>query len=167
MKKISILLTLLLFCVSFSQELTLSKSGKKFVKNGVEYKMSKYKTQFQNPVSKAYIKEGRGYQTAGNILGFAGGLLVGAGLPSALSQKKSSGFFDPYTGQYIKSEIKNPGWTYVGFGIGLVAVAVPLAIIGNNKVKKGVKTENTFAPKSQNFYQFDWTGNGCALSYNF
>ena len=167
MKKISVLFTLLLFCFSFSQKITLSKSGRKFEKSGVTYKISQYKEQFQNPVAKTYIKDGRGLKTTANILGFAGGVLIGAGLPNALSEKNSGGFLDPYSGQMIKNKVKKPGWTLVGFGIGLVAVAVPLVIIGNNKVKKGVKTENDFAPKSQNYYQFDFTGDGLALSYNF
>ena len=167
MKKISILFTILLFCFSFSQKITLSKSGRKFEKSGAEYKISEYKEHFQNPVAKNYIKAGRGLKTTANILGFAGGVLIGAGLPNALSENNSGGFLDPYTGQIVKYKTKKPGWTLVGVGIGLVAVAVPLVIIGNNKVKEGVKAENNFVPKSQNFYQVDFTGNGFSFSYNF
>lgn len=167
MKKISILFTILLFCFSFSQKITLSKSGRRFEVSGAEYKMSEYKQQFQNPAAKSYIKDGRGLKTTANILGFAGGILIGAGLPNALSEKNSGIYYNADTGQMIKFKGKKPGWTFVGLGIGLVAVAVPLAIIGNKKVKKGVQAENSFAPKSQNYYQFDFTGDGLALSYNF
>ncbi len=167
MKKISILCALFFFFLSFSQDITLSKTGRKFTKNGIEYKISEYQTQFQNPVAKNYIREGRGYKTVGTIFGFAGGLLIGAGLPNALSENNSGGYLDPYSGQIIKYKGKKPGWTLVGIGIGLVAVAIPVAIIGSKKVKKGVETENKFAPKSQNFYKVDFTGNGFALSYNF
>jgi hypothetical protein len=167
MKKISILFTLILFCFSFSQEITLSKSGRKFQKNGVKYKISEYKTQFQNPISKTYIKEGRGYKTAGSILGFAGGLLVGAGLPNALSADTYSINSIPGSPDFSKTKIRKPGWTLVGIGIGLVAVAIPVAIVGSGKIKKGIETENKLAPKSENYYQLDFTGNGFALSYNF
>ncbi len=167
MKKISLLFTLVLFCFSFSQEITISKSGKKFEKEGIKYKISEYQTQFKNPVAKNYVKQGRGYKTAGSILGFAGGLLIGAGLPNALSEDTYTINSIPGYPDFSKTKIRKPGNTLVGIGIGLVAVAIPVAIIGGNKVKKGVETENKFSPRSQNYYQLDFTGNGLGFTYNF
>lgn len=157
----------LLFGFSCAQEIKLSKSAKKFEKEGVSYKLSEYKTQFTNPVAKNYIQEGRTYRTIANIMGFSGGLLIGAGLPNALTTEKSANIYNPYTGNFTKVKNNKPGWTLVGVGIGVAAVAIPFAVIGKNKVKKGVETENKFAPKAQYYYQFDFTGEGLALTYNF
>lgn len=166
MVKIFTYFAVLLFSFSFSQEIKLSKSAKKFEKEGVSYKLSEYKTKFTNLVAKNYIQEGRTYRTIANIMGFSGGLLIGAGLPNALTQEKSANIYNPNTGNFTKVKTSKPGWTLVGVGIGVVAVAIPLAVIGKNKVKKGVETENKFAPKAQ-YYQFDFTGEGLALTYNF
>lgn len=167
MAKTITFLAVLLFGFSFAQEIKLNKSAKKFEKEGVSYKLSEYKTQFTNPVAKNYIQKGRASRTVANIMGFSGGLLIGAGLPNVLTSEKSAKIYNPYTDSFTTVKTKKPGWTYVGVGIGLVAVAIPLAVIGKNQVKKGVETENKFAPKAQNYYQFDFTGEGLSLTYNF
>ena len=168
MKNIFTILAVLVFTVSFSQEIKLNKSGTKFEKDGVTYKLSEYKTQFTNPIAKDYISNGRGSRTVANILGFGGGLLIGAGLPNALSSNKDSVFIDPYTGYSTKIKTKKPGWTLVGIGLGVVAVAVPFAVVGNKKIRKGVETENKFkSTTTVNYLQFNVNDNGVGLSYDF
>ena len=90
MKNIFTILAVFFFTFSFSQEIKLNKSATKFEKDGVTYKLSEYKTQFTNLVAKDYISNGRSSRTLANIFGFGGGLLIGAGLPNALSSNKDS-----------------------------------------------------------------------------
>ncbi|TXF76130.1 hypothetical protein [Chryseobacterium sp.] len=165
MKKFFTLTGLLWVCLSFSQEITLSKGGRKFEKDGIEYRITDYKTQFTNPIAKNYIREGRSYTTVSSVLGFCGGLLIGGGLPNALSKQKYT--FNLVNGNFNVVKEPKPGWTLVAVGGAVVAVAIPLAIIGKNKIQKGVKLENQFSTSSQSYYQFDFTGNGMALTYHF
>ena len=168
MKNIFTILAVFFFTFSFSQEIKLNKSATKFEKDGVTYKLSEYKTQFTNLVAKDYISNGRSSRTLANILGFGGGLLIGAGLPNALSSNKDSVYIDPYTAYSTKIKTKKPGWTLVGIGLGVVAVAIPFSVVGNKKIRKGVETENKFESSSNaNFLQFNVNDNGIGWSYNF
>lgn len=168
MKKIfSLLLTVFLISHSFSQEITLLKNGRKFEKDGVEYKMSKYREKFKNPIAVKTIKSGRTMSAMANILGFGGGVLIGAGLPNALSETTYKGTMDYSTLTYTKTKVKKPGWTLITVGGLLVAGAIPLAIVGKNKVKKGVEIENQYSPKTNTTYHFDLQENGLAFSIKF
>ncbi len=167
MLRIFTTIALFSFVFSFSQEIKLNKRGSKFEKDGVTYKISEYKTQFNNPIAKNLMKEGRGYRTASSILGFSGGFLIGAGLPNALSKTTYTGSYDYTTGVLKREKVKKPGWTLVGIGLGAIAIGIPFAIIGENKIKKGVETENQFGSTANNYLQLEINENGAGLSYNF
>lgn len=146
-----------------AQEITLSKNEKKFQKDGTEYKLSAYKTEFANPIAKNYIREGRSHKSISTVLGFLGGLMIGAGLPNALSKQQYTYNYN----NYQRTKVSKPGWAMVAGGGVLVATAIPLAYLGKKKIRNGVKTENKFGMNSQTYYQFQTDGNTLGVTVNF
>ncbi len=165
MVKFYTLIALLAITFFQAQEITLHRNGKKFTKNGIEYKLSEYKTEFSNPIAKNYIREGRSQKTTSFILGFCGGLFMAAGLPNALSKDQNQMVYN--NGYIITTKASKPGWYMIAGGGVLIATAIPLAHFGNKKIRKGVETENKFGSKSQTSYQLHTNGNTLGVTVNF
>lgn len=174
MKNLSLLLFAFLFSSNlFSQTtdtLSLGKTGREFfIKGNQKYKSSEYKKVFTNPEALAYMKKSRTNNAVSQVFGVMGGGLVGWGLASAISGKKTV-----QNGVVIKEQAKG-GWGLVGAGVGLIGIAIPFAIGSSKNLKNAVKAQNNADRNgsevqnthASNFYKLESGGNGIGLSYNF
>ncbi|MBD8083304.1 hypothetical protein [Chryseobacterium caseinilyticum] len=174
MKNFSLILfALLLSSNLFSQTtdtLSLGKTGREFfIKGNQKYKASEYKSVFTNQEALAYMKKSRTNNAVSQVFGVMGGGLVGWGLATAISGKKTV-----QNGMVIKEQAKG-GWGLVGAGVGLIGIAIPFAIGSSKNLKNAVKTQNNADRNSteaenthaSRFYKLEIGGNGVGLSYNF
>lgn len=99
-----------------------------------------------------YINTGRTLNTFGNILGVAGGFMVGYTLGRAM----------------VGGEIN---WTIPLIGAGLVVVSLPLNASGNKKIRSAVELYNQGLGKTSFLNKTQWklacTNNGIGIVVNF
>lgn len=161
MKKIAIILTLLVVCMSFTFGQTTSDSismkkvfgGYQFYKGEQRLNM-KQLVNTMKPNDQAYqqIKSAQSTYTLATIIGGVGGLMVGWPIGTALGGGK-------------------PNWTMAGIGAGLIVVSIPITQSFNKKAKQAVETYNgglqTRSFWDKNELKFSLTGNGIGVSLNF
>ncbi|GEN76255.1 hypothetical protein [Chryseobacterium hagamense] len=158
-----------LFCLlaisqaAFSQ---VSLSRNKLIKDGQPYKASQYKEVFQNEQALMYYKKYRTNNTVSQIFGALGGGCMGYGLVKVLDGGEKLVSVDQY-GVAHTEKTKNEGWSMVGIGAGLVAIAIPFAISSKKNLNKAIDTENGKEIAFQPYFKLENAGTGLALSYNF
>lgn len=84
-----------------------------------------------NSLASEYFNKVKGSSGIINILGYAGGFLVGYPLGTFLGGGK-------------------PNWTLAAVGCGLIAIAIPIASSADKNLFKAVNVYNQFAPTSRN-----------------
>ncbi len=82
-----------------------------------------------NPAAFALFKESRSARTFGDILGYAGGFLIGYPLGVAIGGGE-------------------PNWILAGAGVGLAVASIPLTGSGNRKLRKAVRLYNDGIPRA-------------------
>ncbi len=155
---------LLFFAIFIAQCVSaqVTISGNRLVKDGQEYKFSKYKEVFTNPEAKTAFSKARTNSTVGQIFAYAGGFGIGFGLIPALQGNKT----ETRSGVVYKNDAGS-AWTVVGIGAGLVAIGIPFAIASNKNAQKALTLENGGETAFQPYFKLETAGNGMALSYNF
>ncbi|NML55932.1 hypothetical protein [Chryseobacterium cheonjiense] len=160
--------TILVSLVAMSQlafsQVSLSKN--KLVKDGQAYKASQYKEVFQNEQALIYYKKYRTNSTVSQIFGAIGGGCMGYGLIKVLDGGEKLVSVDQY-GVARTEKTKNEGWSMVGIGAGLVAIAIPFAISSKKNLNKAIDTENGKGTAFRPYFKLENAGAGMALSYNF
>lgn len=112
-------------CTAQKIEMEKHFAGYDFYQNGESIKMKQLMKIVENNTSSyELIRKARTEKTFAWILGNSGSALVGFSIGNALGGG-------------------NDSWTIAGIGAGLIGVAVPLAISGNKKAKKGVEAYNS------------------------
>jgi len=98
------------------------------------------------------FKSAQSTNTFAEILGYAGGFMVGWPLGTALGGGK-------------------PNWTMAGIGVGILAVGIPLSIHADTQLNEAVKKYNSGMKTSSLDYspemKFGFTGNGVGLILKF
>ncbi|ASW75163.1 hypothetical protein CJF12_13305 [Chryseobacterium piperi] len=139
-----------------------------FIKGNQTFKYSEYKKVFSNPDALKYAKKARSKSTLGNIFGFTGGALMGAGLVKAL-QKDKTIYTNLGDGRAASMTYKNNygGWALVGIGAGVTIVGIVINSGTKKQLKKAIDLENSSETKDLTYYKVGFIGNGAYLSYNF
>ena len=137
-------------------------SGNRLIKDGQEYKFSKYRDVFTNSEAEVAFSKARTNSTVGQIFAYAGGFGIGFGLIPALQGNKT----ETRNGMVYKRDASS-AWTVVGIGAGLVAIGIPFAIASNKNADKALKLENGEEIAFQPYFKLETAGNGMAVSYNF
>lgn len=154
---------LLISQIAFSQ---VSLSKNKLIKDGQRYKASQYKEVFQNDQALMYYKKYRTKSTVSQIFGALGGGCMGYGLIKVLDGGEKLVSVDQY-GVARTEKTKNEGWSMVGIGAGLVAIAIPFAISSKKNLNKAIDTQNGKETAFQPYFKLKNAGAGLALSYHF
>ena len=161
MKKISLILTLLTICLSFtfgqtsSDSITMKKvfGGYQFYHADKRLNMSKL-VKIMQPNEQAYkeIKAAQSTYTIAAIIGGAGGFMVGWPIGTALGGGEAN-------------------WTMAGIGAGLIVVSIPISQKFNKQAKRSVDTFNgglkTSSFWDKNELRFSMTENGVGLTLRF
>ena len=82
-----------------------------------------------NPASFALFQESKTARTVGDILGYAGGFLIGYPLGVAITGRE-------------------PNWIMAGVGLGLAVVSIPVTGSGNRKLRQAVELFNNGVPRA-------------------
>lgn len=161
MRKISILATLILICISnsFGQTgdnsivMTKGFGGYQFYQHDSKLSISQLvKTMESNEQAHKQIKSAQTNNTFATIIGGAGGFMVGYPLGAALGGG-------------------DPNWTMAGIGAGLIVVSIPLTQKFNKQAKAAVDTYNndlqarSFLNKKE--VNLGFSGNGLGLRLTF
>ncbi len=156
MKKSILILMLALTSMSFSQKIEKHKTLFKyeFIQNGYSLSFGDVVSALSNN-KEAYnlAKSAKNSYTLSQIIGTAGGFLIGWPLGTALGGGK-------------------PNWTLAGIGAGLVVVSIPIEISSDKKINKALEIYNAeFSETSmRNFkpsYRFIANNNGIGIAMNF
>jgi len=138
-----------------AQEITVEKvfGGYKFSRNGEKLSQKDVMEILKMNTQTAELAQAAQTNfTVGNILGFAGGFLVGWPLGSAIRGDE-------------------PNWTLAAVGAGLIGLSIPFTSAGNKKLKKALDLYNkSFQKSSYKFrpqYSISTNGNGIALVISF
>lgn len=144
MKKsiLSALLTTLIISSAFCQkqdEISMaysSWSGVSFTQNGTSYTFKDAIPLMQsNPEAYQMLKSAKSSSDFANVLGFAGGFMVGWPLGTAIGGG-------------------NPNWTLAAIGAGLIVIAIPVSGGAKKKAEAAVDKYNTdLNAISQNNYK--------------
>jgi hypothetical protein len=161
MKKFAILMALLSVSLTFvfGQNTTDTISMKKKSGGYVFYQVEKRLTMSQlimtlKPNEQAYkqLKSAQANYTMGQVLGYAGGFIIGYQIVNAL----------------WNSEIN---WRMAGLGAGLIVFAIPLSQSFNSKAKQAIDTYNSdlqsISYREKSEIQFSITENGIGLVLRF
>ena len=159
--------------ISFAQNsdsLELGKTNKEFYIRGDQtYKASEYKKVFTNADALKYAKRSRSSSTLGQIFGFTGGALMGAGIVKAL-QKDETVYFNYGYGTSIPYTYKRNqgGWALAGIGAGVTLIGIIINSSSKKNLNKAVELENGSRRNSNHaYYKAGFTGHGMAFSYHF
>jgi hypothetical protein len=174
MKQLLLVLFVSLFSIgSFAQisdSLKLGKTNRAFfIRGNQTYKYSEYKKVFTNADALKYAKKARSNSTIGQIFGFTGGALMGAGFIKALQKDETVYFNYGYGGSIPYTYKRNQGgWALVGIGAGVAIIGITINSTSKKKLKKAIEIENgTYNDTSKAYYKVGFTDNGVLLSYNF
>lgn len=161
MKKILFLGLMMSFQAVFSQ---VSMEKNKLVKDGVQYKFSKYEDVFQNAEARTHFQKARTNKTVGEIFAYTGGFGLGFGIARLLSGGEKTVYVNgaPHT-----TKMKGEGWGFVAAGAGLIGVGIPFALAADKNARKAIALENGESTTFQPYFKVETAGNGLALSYNF
>ena len=128
--------------------------GYKYTQNGRELKMKQLvRTMKYDELAFPKIKSARFNNTLSVILGASGGLLVGWPIGTAISNG-------------------DPNWTLAYIGAGLIAISIPISIMGNKQAIKAVKiynenlTKQAFQPHHPTL-RFSVNASGLGLTLQF
>jgi hypothetical protein len=161
MKKLSLILTVLtiISTCSFGQHTTDTISMKK-VPGGYQFYQGENRLTISElivtikPNAQAYqqIKSAQANFTMGQVLGYAGGFIIGYQLGRAL----------------WSSEVN---WRMAGLGAGLIVLAIPVSQGFNTKARQAIDTYNRRLPASahrnKSEINLSATGNGIGLVLKF
>lgn len=161
MKKLTLILTLLtaISTCSFGQRTTDTISMKK-VPGGYQFYQGENRLTLSElivtikPNEQAYkqIKSAQANYTMGQVLGYAGGFIIGYQLGRAL----------------WSSEVN---WRMAGLGAGLIVIAIPVGQGFNTKARQAIDTYNRGLPASarrnKSEINLSATGNGIGLVLEF
>jgi len=89
-----------------------------------------------NSLALEYFNKAKGSSGIINVLGYAGGFLVGYPLGTLIGGGK-------------------PNWTLAAVGCGLIVIAIPIASSADKNLFKAVNVYNQFAPTSRNNNYYD------------
>jgi len=89
-----------------------------------------------NSTATDYMKKAKGSSGFANILGYAGGFLIGYPLGTALGGGDAN-------------------WTLVAVGCGLVAIAIPIVISANKNLLKAAETYNMGVTSTSHIEKYD------------
>lgn len=159
MNKFLLLALAMCFQQAFGQ---VSISSNRLIKDGQEYRFSKYRDVFSNPEARTAFSKARTNSTVGQIFAYTGGFAIGFGLIPALQGNKT----ETRNGMTYKRDA-SAAWTVVGIGAGLVAIGIPFAVASGKNAEKALKLENGESTAFKPYFKLETAGNGMALSYNF
>lgn len=137
MKKLLITISLLLFaCISIYSQTTkdtlktkdindsITVVGNRYYQNNMRLSMAQISDRLSaNPTAYKMVKDARSSGFLSMILSCAGGGLIGYPVGTAIGGEE-------------------PKWAMAGIGAGLLAIAIPIAIGADKKVKKAVRLYN-------------------------
>ncbi|AKQ45951.1 hypothetical protein TH63_10330 [Rufibacter radiotolerans] len=104
-----------------------------------------------NPEAYKQMKIAKGKADVSSVLGFAGGMLVGWPLGSAIGGGE-------------------PNWTLAGVGAGLIAVGIPFSVSYAKHTNNAISIYNQSAPQAlipSHEIKFGFTGNGVGMHLKF
>ena len=152
--------------LSYGQDSTIhleEKSNKPFLVNNRAYSFKERKLIFKNTEAIRLLNSAHSKFIGSQILAGLGGGFLGFTLSDVLLSKK-----DNFTEEqwYNKKKIRT---IFIGGGIALVGVAIPVSKSGLKKVRKAVEIENgTLHTESNNTsLKFNVNSNGIGLTMNF
>jgi hypothetical protein len=158
MKKALLLLVVLL---SFTQVFAQSRPDSIEVKKGFSTVFRQHGQNLtpkqllaatqSNPEAYKEMKIAKGKADVSSALGFAGGMLVGWPLGSAIGGG-------------------DPNWTLAGVGAGLIAVSIPFSVAYNKHANNAINTYNQSNPQAflpSHEIKFGFTGNGVGVNLKF
>ena len=103
---------------------TKTGGGYKYTFDNKELTIVQLRDMMQNnKVATEYLKKAKGSSGFANVLGYAGGFLIGYPLGTAIGGGKAN-------------------WTMFAVGCGLVVIAIPIVSSGNRNIKKAVNAYN-------------------------
>jgi hypothetical protein len=134
-------------------QITKVAGGYKFMQDGQVLNMVQLADMMQNNfVASEYLKKSKSTNGILTILGYGGGFLVGYPLGTAMGGGK-------------------PNWTLAAVGVGLIAIAIPIASSANKNLLKAVSTYNGSPQTSRNEKYYDMklgiNQSGLALAIRF
>lgn len=161
MKKNSLILTLLISCLSFTfgqsstDSITIKKAfgGYQFSQSGKRLNMSQL-ARTMEPNEQAYkeIKAAQSSYTVASIIGGVGGFMVGWQLGTAVAGGE-------------------PNWVLAGIGAGLIVVTIPISQKFNKQAKSAIDTYNgglrTSSYWDKTELRLAMTGNGVGFTLKF
>ena len=157
---ITLFLSLFFVIPSFSQsipnkEIEIQKTflGAKFYLDGEKVSLKRLESVLIDvPQSYRFVQQAKTSNIFSQIFGFAGGFLIGYPIGTAIAGGDAN-------------------WNLALAGAGCLAVSIPLAIVGTNKVVKAVDLYNQSKTTSHNEQKlelnFALTSNGVGLVVNF
>ena len=103
---------------------TIQYSGNKYTLNNENLTLDKMAVIMQNnTVALEYLKSAKGNSGFANVLGYAGGFLIGYPLGTAIGGGK-------------------PNWMLAAIGCGLIVIDIPILSSANKNVRKAVNAYN-------------------------
>ncbi len=159
-RKVLLNLLGLVLCISaFSQtpkdsiQVTKVFGGYKFESNGKILTFGNMlKMMKDNPEAYQYMEKAKGSAGIANVLGFAGGFMIGWPLGTSMGGGK-------------------PNWALAGVGCGLLIVAIPLASSSNKNAKLAIDKFNAerkgLSYRDQYDLKLGFNPNGLALVFRF